>query len=144
MHFNMHTNTTGTTATISNTRPICSVSEEPTSPSQNKRMYKRCETYDQSDDNNSDDERDTVSVQAHEDDSDDNISHASLNMSFIKFMMNVADALNISQEEPRVDKEDVFTSYVPQHVSNKSKSDSIRVRLPLDGMVLEALDSVDK
>ena len=110
------------------------------------------EAYDHSVDNNSDDERDTISVQAHEDDSDYTVSHASLNssvsqqnassvncstsdennnkqesLSFIQFMMTVADSLNISHEEPSVYKDDVFTSYVPEHVSNKSKSDSIRV-----------------
>ena len=162
-------NSTVTTATVCNERPVCSVSEGPIStPSQNRRRYNRLEAYDHSEDNNSD-EHDAISVQVHEEDSDDDVSHASLNtsisqqnassvscstrdennnkqesLSFIKFMMTVADTLNISREEPRMHEDETFTSYVPEHVSNKSKSESIRVRLPLDGMVLEALDSVDK
>ena len=60
------------------------------------------------------------------------------------FMTKVASALSIDILDSSHPEKDNFTSYVPEHVSNKTKSTSSRVRLPLDGMILESLHAVDK
>lgn len=66
------------------------------------------------------------------------------NLQWSGFMSKVASALHIDTIDSSRSEKDSFTSYVPEHVSNKSKSTSSRVRLPLDGMVLESLHNADK
>lgn len=57
-------------------------------------------------------------------------------------MCKVAINLNIECSDGRIDKDKHFTSYIPEHMSQKAHSQSLKVRLHLDGVILESVHSL--
>lgn len=66
------------------------------------------------------------------------------NLAWSSFMSKVANELNIEVDDSQKGDKSEFTSYVPEHVAQKSNKDSVKVRLPLDGVILESLHAIDK
>lgn len=66
------------------------------------------------------------------------------NIGWFLFIRKVANRLEIDCiDDPKTDKPN-HKSYVPESVSKTTQSRSLKVRLPLDGVILDSLHSLDK
>jgi len=162
---------TSVVSTISTSGPICTTSSSGDNSQSNPRRFNRLAPESQYEDISDNESLDRVSLRAPPDseyserqnhDQEDAASRGSGNTSFLdqnlsvfdfdvnnnlawsNFMSKVANNLNIECSDGRIDKDKHFTSYIPEHMSQKAHSQSLKVRLPLDGMILESVHSLDK